>query len=384
MNPSANRHLSNAFGDWQLQRWPRPSDPSLQAWDAADELLLNHVAELAANRSGDFSRVLLLNDAHGTLATCLSRYAPCSWSDSLLAHRAAEENLRANQIDRPLEKLASTDTPSDVFDLILIRVPKTTALLEDQLARLRPCMTSDTVIVAAAMIKHLQKSAFTCMEHYLGKVTTSLAVKKARLLFVSLDESLPVKHSPYPDEFTDTETAITLLNHANVFSRGQLDHGARFLISQFGDLPLVDRVVDLGCGNGVLGIKLQERMPVSSVQFIDESYSAVASAQLNHERHFRGQSVHADFLVADALEQGRPDSADLVLCNPPFHQQHVLGDQIARSMFAGSHRCLTQGGEIRVVANRHLDHARTLKRLFGNCRTVASNSKFAVMRSVKR
>ena len=89
-------------------------------------------------------------------------------------------------------------------------------------------------------------------------------------------------------------------------------------------------------------------------------------------------------MVADGLELRNADSADLVLCNPPFHQQHVLGDQVARSMFEGSKRCLVRGGELRVVANRHLDYARVLKQLFANCRTIASNRKFVVMKAVKR
>ncbi|MGQ7844357.1 methyltransferase [Granulosicoccus sp. 3-233] len=376
--------MKNAMGDWQLQRWPITTDASLQAWDAADSLLLTHVSELLAQRPAGYANVLLLNDAHGALATSLHSLSPVSWSDSCLAHRAAEENLRRNGIASPLRKLASTQTPDGPIDLVLIRVPKTNALLEDQLARLRPCLDADTVVVAAAMVKHLQKSAFVCMEQYLGKVTTSLAVKKARLLFVDIDRNLPERRSPYPSEFTDTETGMTLLNHANVFSRSHLDHGARFLLSHYADLPKSVQVVDLGCGNGVLGIALQQIMPDARVQFIDESYSAVASARDNHERYFAGRAVQADFQVADGLEKRASGSVDLVLCNPPFHQQHVLGDQLARSMFEGSKRCLRQGGELRVVANRHLGYSRTLRQLFGNCRVVASNDKFAILKSLKR
>ncbi len=376
--------MKSAMGDWQLQRWPPTTDATLQAWDAADELLLDHVAELLKQRDSAFANVLLLNDVHGALATSLHRLSPVSWSDSSLAHRAAEENLKRNDIASPLRKLASVQTPDAPVDLVLIRVPKTNALLEDQLARLRPQLHENTVIIAAAMVKHLQKSAFACLERYLGKVTTSLAVKKARLLFVALDEELPVQRSPYPSEFTDSETGLTLFNHANVFSRAHLDHGARFLLSQYNDLPAAQRVVDLGCGNGVLGIRLLQMRPDAHVRFIDESYSAVESARCNHARYFGDQAVNADFQVADGLESGDSDSLDLVLCNPPFHQQHVLGDQVARSMFAQSKRCLRQGGELCVVANRHLSYPRMLKHLFGNCRTLASNRKFMVLKALRR
>ncbi len=385
MNHQATDRLSVPGGDFLLHRWPHVPDDPLQAWDAADVNLLQHVADLTLPES---PKVLLLNDAHGTLATCLHHWSPVSWSDSSLSHRAAAENLRVNGIEAPLRALASTADPQGAFDLVLIRIPKTTALLEDQLARLRPHIHAGTVIVAAAMIKHLQKSAFACLEQFVGPVTTSLAVKKARLLFAQFDSALTCAKSPYPTQFSDAETGISLFNHANLFSRDHLDHGARFLLAQYDELPRVDSAIDLGCGNGVLGIRLQQRMPDAHINFVDESYSAVASARMNYQALISDQSDEtescAEFTVADGLEQCTSDSTQLVLCNPPFHQQHSLGNRIAQSMFIDSKRCLKQGGELWVVANRHLDYGPSLQRLFGHCRTVASNKKFMVLRAVKR
>jgi 16S rRNA G1207 methylase RsmC len=140
----------------------------------------------------------------------------------------------------------------------------------------------------------------------------------------------------------------------------------------------------MGCGNGVLGICMQQRQPNANVQFIDESYSAIASARANYLSVFPEDEFGAEFVVADGWEFRADDSVDMALCNPPFHQQHALGDQVARSMFAGSKRCLVRGGELWVVANRHLHYLTSLKRLFGNCRLMASNRKFNVLRVIKR
>jgi 16S rRNA G1207 methylase RsmC len=293
------------------------------------------------------------------------------------------ENHHLNGIGTHPVQLRSTEDPSGRFDLVLIKVPKSTALLEDQLARLRPCLDASTIIIAAGMVKHLQKSAFSCFERYVGSLTTSLAHRKARLLFAQLDESRPVKPSPYPSRFHDPDVNITLVNHANVFSRDHLDHGARFLLTQFHSLPASEAAIDLGCGNGVLGIRLRQMMPAARIQFIDESYGAVASAEENYRSHFPMDDDAAEFVVADALEQRPEASADLVLCNPPFHQQHVLGDRVALSMFHGSSRCLARGGELWIVANRHLAYSRILKQVFGNCTRIAGNDKFQVLRSKK-
>jgi 23S rRNA (guanine1835-N2)-methyltransferase len=88
--------------------------------------------------------------------------------------------------------------------------------------------------------------------------------------------------------------------------------------------------------------------------------------------------------VADGLESTEAESVDLILCNPPFHQQHVIGDQVALGLFTDAKRCLRQGGALWIVANQHLSYSGKLKRLFGNCRMVASNKKFAVFKVVKR
>lgn len=376
--------LDTDQGSISLRRWPHDENDLLRAWDAADDYLLEHIAKNLPDAGSGAGSVVILNDAHGALATALNRFNPISWSDSLLSHRSAEENLKANRCAHPLRVLTSVQTPAEPVDLLLIRIPKTTALLEDQLARIRPLLHAGTQVVASGMIKHLQKSAFSCLERYIGPLTTSLGKKKARLLFPVVDMTLKVKLSPYPSVFEDADLAHPVVNHANVFSREQLDHGARFLVEQYHFLSEASNVVDLACGNGVLGLQYLEKFPGAEVSFMDESYSAVESARLNHETWFKNKPTLAKFVVADGLESTEAESVDLILCNPPFHQQHVIGDQVALGLFTDAKRCLRQGGSLWIVANQHLSYSGKLQRLFGNCRMVASNKKFAVFKVVKR
>ncbi|WP_337241558.1 methyltransferase, partial [Proteus faecis] len=46
-------------------------------------------------------------------------------------------------------------------------------------------------------------------------------------------------------------------------------------------------------------------------------------------------------------------------------------------------RCLKINGELYIVANRHLDYFHKLKKIFGNCVTIATNNKFEVLKAVK-
>ena len=94
-------------------------------------------------------------------------------------------------------------------------------------------------------------------------------------------------------------------------------------------------------------------------------------------RILRGEELAGLAGVAD-------DSVDFVLNNPPFHSHQATTDATALRMFTGARRVLRPGGELWVVGNRHLGHHVSLRRIFGNCRTVAGNPKFVVLRATKR
>ncbi len=372
----------SAFGNLTLNRWPVRKNDQLQAWDAADEYLLNHLAD--NKLVTDTARVLVVNDAHGALCCALYKNDVTHWSDSSLSQTDTQQNSAQNQTPANLEFVKSTGHLHGVFDVVLIKIPKTNALLEDQLIRLRDHINKDSVIIAAAMIKHLQKSAFKSIEQIIGPLTTSLAVKKSRLIFTSIDDTIPPPQNPYPTQYTDPDIGMTLTNHASVFSRDHLDLGTRFFLSAFQDIKSANRVVDLACGNGVLGIKYQQLHHNARIQFIDESFMAIESARKNYASAFPGQTIQSIFLAQDGLKNSSAESCDLILCNPPFHIQHTVGAQLASGMFHDARRCLSSGGEMWVVSNHHLDYRSVLNRIFGNCRMVAKNKKFVINKVVKR
>ncbi|MCH3701636.1 hypothetical protein LZB66_08340, partial [Campylobacter lari] len=66
--------------------------------------------------------------------------------------------------------------------VVLIKVPKTLALLEQQLRALRKVVTSDTRIIAGAKARDIHTSTLELFEKVLGPTTTTLAWKKARLI----------------------------------------------------------------------------------------------------------------------------------------------------------------------------------------------------------
>lgn len=368
-------------GHFELHRLPRRRRELLRAWDAADEYLLRHLAE-QLQPAGD-ARLLVANDSFGALAVALAAWSPQAWSDSFLSQAATRENLAGNGIDPGRVSLVnSLRQPAGPLDLVLIKMPKTLALLEDQLIRLRPLLRRDTRVMIAGMMKGLPRRVWPLLERIVGPTDTAPGWKKAKLISVTPDPALPLPDSPYPVSYRLEGTGHLISNHANVFSRDGLDIGTRFFLQHLPERTAARDIVDLGCGNGVVGLLAAERHPDATLHFVDESFMAVASARDNFRRAC-GDGRAAEFRVGDGLRDFPPASVDLVLCNPPFHQQQAVGDQIAKSMFRQSHRALRQGGELRVIGNRHLGYHLALKRLFGNCELVASNAKFVILRALR-
>jgi 23S rRNA (guanine1835-N2)-methyltransferase len=140
-------------------------------------------------------------------------------------------------------------------------------------------------------------------------------------------------------------------------------------------------VADLGCGNGVLGIAHALANPLAQLTLLDESYMAVQSATQNWQAALGERPFTAR--ASDGLAEQPADSLDLVLCNPPFHQQQVVGDFLAWRMFVQSKAALVRGGELWIVGNRHLGYHSKLKKLFRGVEQVAATPKFVILKAIK-
>ncbi|MEU2879361.1 methyltransferase [Streptomyces sp. NPDC007070] len=377
--------MTTPWGEPALSRFPVDPRDRLRAWDASDEYLLRHLAEQAIDLSGT---VVVVGDRWGALVTALAAHGPTQITDSYLGQEATRLNLARNGAEPGAVRLLTTqDPPPDRIDVLLVRVPKSLALLEDQLLRLAPALHAGTVVVGTGMVKEIHTSTLTLFERIIGPTRTSLAERKARLILCTPEPSLERPANPWPYAYTlpggiGAVSGRTVVNHAGVFCADRLDIGTRFLLQHLPDGDGARRVVDLGCGNGVVGTAMGLAHPEAEVLFTDESFQAVASAEATYKAN--GVPGHAEFRVGDGLS-GVPDgSVDLVLNNPPFHSHQATTDATAWRMFTGARRALRPGGSLWVIGNRHLGYHVKLRRLFGNSELVASDPKFVLLRAVKR
>ncbi|HAR41214.1 MAG TPA: hypothetical protein DCS07_01050 [Bdellovibrionales bacterium] len=351
-----------------LKRYPFSKKDLLQAWDSADELLLEHLSSLDLRDKS----ILILEDQFGALSCALECLNPVTYSDSYVSCRATALNSEGRILaTSDLSKLTG------LFDLVLMRIPRNMSYFEDLLCRLSHLLQPSSQVICTYMIKHQANLSFQLLEKLIGPTRTSLAKKKARLIFAQFQRS-PTP-SPFPLHISFPNFSIPFVNHSNLFSREGLDVGTRFLLEH---IPSGNykTILDLGCANGIIGIKAKQLNSATKIICTDDSSMAIQSAHTNYRNYFPDEG---QFVWTNCYEDQEPESIDLVICNPPFHQGNTLSDRVALQMFANSKKVLVRGGTLRVIGNRHLQYPGILKRIFGNSQIVATNSKFVIVDACK-
>lgn len=359
------------FDKLKLRQYPSINQG--QAFSSADSLLVEAAAALPTQ--GDST--LVVNDEFGALCSALQ--AATLWTDSYLASRSVQNNLRRNNL-APINVLWSTDTlpealTADRCKLAVMRVPKQLSYFEHQLSQLSQLLPIGAQLLVAGMDKHLSPATASLIENYIGPTERLRGQHKARLFSACKDERCP---TPFfgQGEYYAHALNQPLISLSNVFAREKMDIGSRFLLDTLAKLPPTDRVIDLACGNGVIGLTAASRGLCRSLLMCDESAMALASARINTERCALRCDV--SYHHGDGLLDYEGGLASLILCNPPFHLNHRVDEGVGRRLLAQCAAHLVEGGSLCLVANRHLNYLPALKRDFSVVEKIAQNNKFIV------
>lgn len=277
--------MTSALGNLTIRRVPYSRKETLQAFDQADILALDYLHD--ENLLSSTSRVLVINDSFAAITSTVSMAMvsklgpmPVLWSDSYLAKLGLQANAKTNDLPQA-GFVQAQDTPQGPFDMVILRLPKSHGLLLDQIQRLLPQLAANALIIMPVMVKHIDNAVYQLLESALGELTTSLARKKARLMFASQLVEGSRKSPSAAEVVWDVPTlGLSLQHYSGVFGRTKLDPGAQVLLDNFPQGPY-QRIIDLGCGNGVQAIAAAKKWPLSQVMGVDESYMSVASASLN-------------------------------------------------------------------------------------------------------
>ncbi|BDZ39822.1 class I SAM-dependent methyltransferase [Microbacterium suwonense] len=364
----------------RLRRFPDVEAPNLQAWDATDELLVREA--LAAGVPGD--AIAVIGDEYGAITLALT-------DAGLLGIRVHQDLVTGRRaLANNAALLGQTGWTGCELDegllagaqLVLLQLPKALAELEEITDAVARWAAREVVLLAGGRVKHMALAQNEVLARGFRTVQPQRAERKSRLILAS--DPLPAPADP-PFPIRRAHDGLTICAHGGAFAGARIDIGTRTLLDAMADLALpavAPRVIDLGCGTGVLAAAFAAQHPDAVITATDRSASAVRSARATMAAN--GLDGRVQVTLDDAGSELPDADADLILLNPPFHLGASVHEGAGRRLIRAAARLLRPGGEVWTVFNSHLDHRRALSRDVGATEQVLRTPKFTVTRSVRR
>ncbi|PMH41214.1 16S rRNA methyltransferase [Vibrio sp. 10N.286.49.B3] len=161
-----------------------------------------------------------------------------------------------------------------------------------------------------------------------------------------------------------------------VFSHGEFDIGSQLLLDS---LPkLSGKVLDFGCGAGVLSAVMASNNPDAELELCDISAFAVASSQATLAANGLKGRVFASDVYSDTGKHYQ-----FIISNPPFHSGLETSYSATETLLAQAPQRLVRSGTLMIVANSFLKYQPIIEQAFGQCTTVNKTSKFAIYQANK-
>jgi 16S rRNA (guanine1207-N2)-methyltransferase len=335
----------------------------MSALTPASEVLLRHSDDFEQSRilfAGD-----LQDDLPARLDTALSRVHTQQYHHWQVLSRQMGENARFS--------LAAEAADVADCDTLIYYWPKNKPEAQYQLSNILSLMPVGTDIFVVGENRSGVRSAEQMLAEFapLNKVDSA---RRCGLYHGRLEKQPSFNAEGYWGEYQlDGLTVKTL---PGVFSRDGLDVGSQLLLSTLTP-HTKGKVLDVGCGAGVLATVLASHSPKVRLTLCDVSAPAVEASRATLAANDLEGEVFASNVFSDVT--GR---FDMIISNPPFHDGLQTSLEAAQQLIRGAVRHLNSGGELRIVANAFLPYPKVLDETFGFHEVIAQTGRFKVYRTV--
>ncbi|MGK8934190.1 16S rRNA (guanine(1207)-N(2))-methyltransferase RsmC [Pluralibacter gergoviae] len=335
----------------------------MSALTPASEVLLRH--------SDDFepARILFAGDLQDDLPARMDTAASRAHTQQYHHWQALSRQMG----DRVRFSLIADAADVADCDTLIYYWPKNKPEAQYQLSNILSLMPIGTNVFVVGENRSGVRSAEQMLAEYapLSKVDSA---RRCGLYHGRLEKQPTFNADGYWSEYQ--LDGLTIKTLPGVFSRDGLDVGSQLLLSTLTP-HTKGKVLDVGCGAGVLSAVLASHSPKVRLSLCDVGASAVEASRATLAANgFEGE-VFASNVFSDVT--GR---FDMIISNPPFHDGMQTSLEAAQQLIRGAVKHLNSGGELRIVANAFLPYPQVLDDTFGFHEVIAQTGRFKVYKTV--
>jgi 16S rRNA (guanine1207-N2)-methyltransferase len=160
------------------------------------------------------------------------------------------------------------------------------------------------------------------------------------------------------------------VSYPGVFAQGHLDQGTNLLLQALPGMGVGDRVLDFGCGSGIVGAALLQASPGVQLHLLDVDSVALEAAREN--------VPEGSIFLGDGLAAVQGNSYEAILTNPPFHRGKEEDPGMIRALILESPSVLSKDGRLVLVAQKRLRLEEALRESFKTVSSPAEGAGFRI------
>ncbi|ROV60928.1 16S rRNA (guanine(1207)-N(2))-methyltransferase RsmC [Vibrio ponticus] len=258
-------------------------------------------------------------------------------------------------------------------DMVLLYWPKAKAEADYLLAMLMAKLGKDTEIVVVGENRSGVKSIEKMFKPY-GIINKFDSARRCSFYWGQCtQEAKPFNLQEWFKTYSVNyqEHTLTIKSLPGVFSHGEFDIGSKLLLDT---LPtLQGKVLDFGCGAGVIGSVMATLNSNIELEMCDISALAIESSKATLAANNLQGKVFASDVYSDCS-----DDYQFIVSNPPFHSGLDTSYSATETLLKDAPKQLNSSGELLIVANSFLQYPPIIELAFGKCETLNKTNKFAI------
>jgi 16S rRNA (guanine1207-N2)-methyltransferase len=330
-------------------------------------------------------RVLDLGCGTGLIGLAAARLAPEGWATlvdvNVAATACARQTLSANGVTNADVQLSNGIDAVAEYDLVLSHLPRGRLVTESLITDAARVLKPGGRFFFVAHKRTGVRGAIDYASHLLGQAAV---VRQRRGYHVALavnDAAQVAKALARRDDYRCLSITLegvptTLVSLPGVFAWDRVDDGAAALTASM-EVGLGEKVLDLGCGTGLLALAAARRG--GQVTAVDADLRAVECAR----RTLAANKVDGEVLLSDCAQVVLERRFDIVVCNPPFHQGAGTAYDVARQMVRDAATVLRPGGCLYLVSNAFIPYEREMPEQFVTVIEVYNDRRYRVLRATR-